>query len=230
MASEHKRIVERLEALERSYDEDKELRRVHCEHHKRLEERQKALEESVSFLDKVVARKPFVEHVLAAHNNLSRDVSDRLSKIEARLASKPDDFGGVTSTGAPKPMTRWVIVSGENALSPGHGFVPRGWRTGGVRPAFFKTVAEAETVRSLLFPVWGGVPAPGFTKSRSSSATVGSSRPAMRNPRLRDVDGTEYDPETGQRVALTDEQIEGARWEAFEMVIINDDDVDADHG
>lgn len=43
--------------------------------------------------------------------------------------------------------------------------------------------------------------------------------------------GTVYDPETGQRVALTDEQIEGARWkalwEAFEMGVFNDDDVGA---
>lgn len=53
----------------------------------------------------------------------------------------------------------------------------------------------------------------------------------MRSSRLRDTDGTVYDPETGQRVALTDEQIEGARWkalwEAFEMGVFNDDDVGA---
>lgn len=56
----------------------------------------------------------------------------------------------------------------------------------------------------------------------------------MRSPRLRDADGTVYDPETGERVLLTEEQIEDARWkaqlEAFEMGILNNDDVDADHG
>ena len=165
MASEHKRIVERLEALERRYDEDNELRRVHCEHHKGLEERQKALEESVSLLDKVAARNDVVEERLGWHVDrmnrlegrvqtaeaLLRDAGRKFDALEARLACKPDDFGGVTSTGAPKTMTRWVITTAETGsrFSRWKGMVRAGNDV--EEPSFFETQEEAEAVRKAIF-------------------------------------------------------------------------------
>lgn len=168
MASEHKRIVDRLEALERRYEEDNELRRIHREHHKVLhkwlEERQKALVESVSHLDKVAARNAVVEERLGWHVDrmnrlegrvqtaeaLLRDAGRKFDALEARLASKPDDFGGVTSTGAPKTMTRWIIVSGGCVLAPGAGLISRARHA----PAFFRTRGDAVVVRDLLFEGW----------------------------------------------------------------------------
>lgn len=203
MASEHKRIVDRLEALERLVEDDKGQRRIHCDQHNRLEERQKALEESVSLLDKVAARKPSVEAALAAqlssimkaekriealearadrhdhaHDTATRlrdapenrinarldeiealmddhsvsihGLSEDVDALEARLSSKPDDFGGVTSTGAPKPMKRWVLTSnnGRRALHSWGGVM---WRRKEHPPVLFATKEGAALVRDLLF-------------------------------------------------------------------------------
>ena len=122
MASEHKRIVDRLEALERRYEEDNELRRIHCDQHERLEERQKSLEESVS-------------------------------EIEARLASKPDDFGGVTSTGAPKRERRFMVVKFHGmAFSREDGYVRRcaAANPACVPPMLFERLEDAGEIIRLL--------------------------------------------------------------------------------
>ena len=148
MAAAHNRRVERLEALERRYEEDNKLRRIHCEHHKVLhkwlEERQKALVESVSHLDKVSARRNPVENALEAQ-------FCRILALEERLACKPDDFGGVTSTGAPKTMTRWVITTAETGsrFSRWKGMVRAGNDV--EEPYFFETQEEAEAVRKAIF-------------------------------------------------------------------------------
>lgn len=174
MASEHKRIVDRLEALERRYEEDNKLGRIHREHHKVLhkwlEERQKALVESVSHLDKVSARNAVVEERLGWHVDrmnrlegrvqtaeaLLRDAGRKFDALEARLASKPDEFGGVTSTGAPRyvvvPKTQWAITR-ENGyiFCAEYGFAVRSWAAGG-RATFFRSEMEASLVRGALFP------------------------------------------------------------------------------
>ena len=160
MASEHKRIVDRLEALERRYEEDNELRRIHREHHKVLhkwlEERQKALVESVSHLDKVAARNAVVEERLGWH-------VDRMNRLEARLqtaegilrglASKPDDFGCVTSTGAPKRERRFMVVKDRDlAFSREDGYVLRcaAANPACVPPMLFERLEDAGEIIRLL--------------------------------------------------------------------------------
>lgn len=114
MASEHKRIVERLEALE----------------------------ESVSLLDRVCSRATAV-----------LEVSLRLSKVEARLASEPDDFGGVTSTGAPKRERRFMVVKFHGmAFSREHGYVRRcaAANPACVPPMLFERLEDAGEIIRLL--------------------------------------------------------------------------------
>ena len=165
MASEHKRIVGRLEALERRYDEDRELRRIHCEQHKRLEERQKALEERAAQHDHAhdcaASLRKAPEARLDARiddlNNAlglaSEGLSRRLSEIEARLASKPDDFGGVTSTGAPKRERRFMVVKFHGmAFSREDGYVRRcaAANPACVPPVLFERLEDAGEIIRLL--------------------------------------------------------------------------------
>lgn len=157
MASEHKRIVDRLEALERLVEDDMEQRRAHFDQHNRLEERQKALEESVALRNNVeermgwhVDRMNRLETRLQTAERGLRIYGIRSDNVESRLASKPDDFGGVTSTGAPKPMKRWVLTSnnGRRALHSWGGVM---WRRVEHPPTLFATKEGAALVRDLLF-------------------------------------------------------------------------------
>ena len=81
---------------------------------------------------------------------LLRNVFRRFDALEARLASKPDDFGGVTSTGEAKPMKRWVLTShnGRRALHSWGGVM---WRREEHPPTLFATKEGAAWVRDLLF-------------------------------------------------------------------------------
>ena len=119
-------------------------------------------------IDPLVERQEALEE-RAAHHDHAQDCADslreeqgarpgarighlsrRLSEIEVRLASKPDDFGGVTSTGAPKPMKRWVLTSnnGRRALHSWGGVM---WRRKEHPPVLFATKEGAALVRDLLF-------------------------------------------------------------------------------
>lgn len=146
----HDNIVNRPDALERRYDDDKELRLVHFDQHKRLEERLKDLEESVSLLDKFGARRASVEEISGRLGRQAQAQEDRieilikradmacerLAKLEARLAIQPDDFGGVTSTG--EPNGKWWVIAKKGPptmiFHPYNGFIrwekatEYGWR------------------------------------------------------------------------------------------------------
>lgn len=130
MASEYKRIVRRMDGLEARADRHDIAARLRGASEEKINAR----------LDEIEARMP----------GLSVDIDRlmcRVMELEARLSSNPDDF----STGEPKTMKRWMVVSGGCVLTPGSGFLSR---AGHVRPAFFSTRAQASVVRDLLFGGW----------------------------------------------------------------------------
>lgn len=140
-------LIETLETLQRQIDNLRDCLHVLIDP---LVERQEALEKSVSLIDKAAARKASVEEALVAQFRDLRKAEARIDALEARLASKPDDFGGVTSTGAPKPMKRWVLTSnnGRRALHSWGGVM---WRRVEHPPTLFATKEGAALVRDLLF-------------------------------------------------------------------------------
>ena len=132
MASEHKRIVERLEALEKSA-----LPRDN------VEER---LGWHVDRMNRLDARLQAAESMLCSDGR-------RLDKIEARLSSKPDDFGGVTSTGAPKRERRFMVVKDRGlAFSREDGYVRRcaAANPACVPPMLFERLEDAGEIIRLL--------------------------------------------------------------------------------
>lgn len=98
----------------------------------------------------ISARLAEIEALIEDHGVSIHGLSEDVDALRVHLSSKPDDFGGVTSTGAPKTMTRWVIVSGGCVLSAGAGLISRARNV----PAFFRTRCDAMVVRDLLFEGW----------------------------------------------------------------------------
>ncbi len=137
-------LIEALETLQRQIDNLRDCLHVLIDP---LVERQEALEARAAQHDCAASLREASEARLGARiGHLSR----RLSEIEVRLASKPDDFGGVTSTGAPKPMKRWVLTSnnGRRALHSWGGVM---WRRKEHPPVLFATKEGAALVMDLLF-------------------------------------------------------------------------------
>lgn len=99
---------------------------------------------------RINARLDEIEALMEDHSVSIHGLSEDVDALEARLASKPDDFGGVTSTGAPKPMKRWVLTSnnGRRALHSWGGVM---WRRVEHPPTLFATKEGAALVRDLLF-------------------------------------------------------------------------------
>lgn len=105
-----------------------------------------ALEGRVAEVERLVK---YDEAARDRHHLGHSEIDRRLSNLEARLASTPDDFGGVTSTGAPKTMTRWVIVADKNRVfSRWVGMVSR---SPDVEPTFFDNAGSAHIVVKALF-------------------------------------------------------------------------------
>ncbi len=104
----------------------------------------------LAWLKKINARLDEIEALMEDHSVSIHGLSEDVDALEARLSSKPDDFGGVTSTGAPKTMKRWVLTShnGRRALHSWGGVM---WRREEHPPTLFATKEGAALVRDLLF-------------------------------------------------------------------------------
>ena len=76
--------MDRLEALERLSEDDRELRRVHCDQHESLEERQKNLESNLSAL-----RRNLDEHY---HADLAARLGRQLSVLGKRADMARDSI------------------------------------------------------------------------------------------------------------------------------------------
>lgn len=84
---------------------------------------------------------------------LLRDAGRKFDALEARLASKPDDFGGVTSTGAPKRERRFMVVKDRGlAFSREDGYVRRcaAANPACVPPMLFDRLEDAGEIIRLL--------------------------------------------------------------------------------
>ena len=88
-------------------------------HNQRLDEqvdRINALESAVNALARVAERVDRIDGRIGAMEARVDAALGRVTNFGTRHADAeepPHDFGGVTSTGAPKTMTRWVITTAE---------------------------------------------------------------------------------------------------------------------